>query len=285
MFKPKLSTSVSFVVGKGLVDGEYLYDIDEKLCERLKELKKLGFDAVELDVCGMNYAWAAEKTLKYSLEAAREADITVNSVHYPFGNTWVDLASPWEADRKEIVKWFGKVFKITDEYGVRAHVLHPGGIDVTKPELYDVYKDRFHDSVRGLTELTDAYVCIEDMVGGELFNTVDKMEAMLKAVPKACIVLDVNHLLHDTPYDAVKRLGNRIKTLHISDYDFVYERHLMPGEGKIDWNRLIEELENVGYDGRFNYELNMAQHGYTYEQIKENYENLFADYRQYKATK
>lgn len=282
MFKPELSTSVNLVVGKGLKDGEYRYGVDENFPKLLKNLKEKGFKAVELDVCGMLYAWVAERCLNESLEIAKDIGITVNSVHYPFGEMWNDLASPWKADRKEIVKWFGKLFKITDKYGVRAHVLHPGGLDVTK-ENYSSFINGFYDSVNGLTKQTAAFVCIENMIVGELLNTVDKVEEMLTAVRGAYTVLDVNHLLYDKPQDAVRRLKGKIKTLHISDYDFVKERHEMPKTGKIDWNDLILALEEVGYDGRFNYELDMAKHGYTYDDIKVNYEELFSDYAEFKS--
>ena len=67
MFKPELSTSVGYVVGKGLKDGEYLYALDPAVKKDLRELKAAGINSVELDVCGMHYAWAFEKLLKSSL--------------------------------------------------------------------------------------------------------------------------------------------------------------------------------------------------------------------------
>ena len=50
-------------------------------------------------------------------------------------------------------------------------------------------------------------------------------------------------------------MGGRIITLHVSDYDFVDERHLLPGEGKNPWGEILRALEEVGYDGRFTYEV------------------------------
>ena len=282
MFKPEWSASVGYVIGKGLKDGEYLYALDPAVKKDLGELKAAGINSVELDVFGMHYAWAFEKLLKSSLREVTKAGVTLNSVHYPFGVTWMDLASPWEADRLEIVKWIGKQIRTVDEFRPRAHVFHPGG-DGIKACDADEYMTKLCDSVNRLADLTDAYVCIEIMVGGELFNTVDKAEKLLERVPKANIVLDVNHLLHDKPEEAVLRLGDRIKTLHISDYDFVYERHLMPLEGKINWNAVISALEKTGYDGRFNYELDMKKYGYNYKQISEKYEKLFSDYNKSRA--
>lgn len=282
MYKPELSTSINPVIGLGLKDGEYRYGFDSNFAKQLNELKDLGFKAIELDICGMQYAWVAERLLKEAFEIVKEIGITVNSLHYPYDITWVDLASPWDADIVEIVKWFGKMFKITDSFGVRAHVLHPGGQYVNERN-YDSYITKFYNSVNELTKLSDSFVCIENMVGGQLLTDVNKVEQMLAAAPDAYVVLDVNHLLRDKPQDAVRRLGKRIKTLHISDYDFVYERHEMPGQGKIDWNALIAALEETGYDGRFNYELNMSKYGYTFADIKNNYEQLFSAYEANKS--
>ena len=53
----------------------------------------------------------------------------------------------------------------------------------------------------------------------------------------------------------MKKLGKDIITLHISDYDFVDERHWLPKEGKTDWDSLIKALVECGYDGVWMYEV------------------------------
>jgi len=51
-------------------------------------------------------------------------------------------------------------------------------------------------------------------------------------------------------------VGDKIITVHISDYDFVDERHWLPGEGKLDWQRMLKCFEKVGYQGVWLYEIN-----------------------------
>ena len=82
--------------------------------------------------------------------------------------------------------------------------------------------------------------------------------------------MDVNHLLWDNAEDAVLDFGDRIYTLHISDYDKVDERHWLPGKGVIDWKKLIQNLQKIGYQGVFNYE----SEG-TSKEVKENFISLF----------
>jgi sugar phosphate isomerase/epimerase len=44
-------------------------------------------------------------------------------------------------------------------------------------------------------------------------------------------------------------------TSHVSDYDFVDERHLLPGEGKVDFEKLLSDLFENGYVGGWLYEV------------------------------
>ena len=133
-----------------------------------------------------------------------------------------------------------------------------------------------------LAKLTKVPICIENMVLGRMTNTIDKIVAFAEKAPNAYVVLDTNHYLAERPEDAILRLGNRIKALHISDNNFVVEQHKLPGDGLNDWNKIIGALETIGYDGMFNYEFNMNHKGYTCEGIVENYNKLFEEYNKSK---
>jgi sugar phosphate isomerase/epimerase len=58
--------------------------------------------------------------------------------------------------------------------------------------------------------------------------------------------------------DYINDVGNTIVTTHISDYDFKDERHWLPGEGKIDWQKLLGALKNIGYSGVWLYEMDLT---------------------------
>ena len=51
------------------------------------------------------------------------------------------------------------------------------------------------------------------------------------------------------------KVGDKIITLHVSDYDFMNERHWLPGEGQNDWQKIIKSLKEVGYTGVWMYEI------------------------------
>ena len=122
------------------------------------------------------------------------------------------------------------------------------------------------------------------MVGGNLTNGVNQLKEYADKTKNGYVVIDVNHFLNeDRGEDAILAIGDKVKTLHISDNDFVYERHMMPGDGLNDWNKIIGALEKIGYKGMFNYELNVLKYDYPYKEIVANYEKLFKEYNETKG--
>ncbi len=53
------------------------------------------------------------------------------------------------------------------------------------------------------------------------------------------------------------KLRDKIITTHISDYDFIDEKHWLPGEGKVDWEAMISKFEEIGYKGVWMYEVGL----------------------------
>jgi len=69
------------------------------------------------------------------------------------------------------------------------------------------------------------------------------------------VCFDTNHLLSENICDFIYAVGDKIVTTHISDYDFVDEKHWICGEGKIDWQAIYKALVDIGYKGPWLYEL------------------------------
>lgn len=55
--------------------------------------------------------------------------------------------------------------------------------------------------------------------------------------------------------DFIRYFGSRIKMLHMHDNDGVNDQHLIPGLGYINWPAVFDALDEIGYDGYYNYEL------------------------------
>ena len=63
------------------------------------------------------------------------------------------------------------------------------------------------------------------------------------------------------PAEVIRRLGNRITLLHLNDNDTLTDQHKMPLSGSIDWASVLGALEEVGYRGVYNMELNLKRYG------------------------
>ena len=114
-------------------------------------------------------------------------------------------------------------------------------------------------------------LCLENLPRTCLGRTSDEMLRFLDAIPTLRAVFDTNHSLMEDNVHFIRAIGEKIVTLHVSDYDFADEKHWLPLEGKNDWEAILSALEDVNYAGRFLYEL---CNGYSYEAVAENYRRL-----------
>lgn len=59
------------------------------------------------------------------------------------------------------------------------------------------------------------------------------------------------------PEEMIRILGSEISILHLHDNNSHWDDHLLPGMGNIKWPAVFEALEDVGYNGVYNFELAM----------------------------
>ena len=66
-------------------------------------------------------------------------------------------------------------------------------------------------------------------------------------------------------------------SLHISDYDFIDERHDLLGHGINQWGKLLDLLENAGYSGPALYEIRHVvseERIISFDEVTENINSL-----------
>ena len=116
------------------------------------------------------------------------------------------------------------------------------------------------ESLNSLAEIVSNYggvIAVENLPRTCLGKNSAEILDLISANDKLKVCFDTNHLLVDTNLNFMEKLGDKIVTLHVSDYDFVNERHWLPGEGKNDWQGILEALKEINYDGIWLYEINM----------------------------
>lgn len=217
-----------------------------------------GISAVELS-CSSDPA--RQPDLRKVRREAYAAGILVWSMHLPFMPFQnINIASPDRELRGKSVNFLADLIRAGGEIGVPTFVIHPSGEPIP-PELRREQMKCSQDSLSKLAPVAasvGATLAVEDLPRTCLGNCSQDILELLTADPRLRVCFDTNHLLGETIADFVRRVGKYIVTVHVSDYDFIDEKHWMPGEGKIDWVELMDLLDEIDYRGVFLYELGLC---------------------------
>ncbi len=68
-----------------------------------------------------------------------------------------------------------------------------------------------------------------------------------------------------TPAEFIRSMGSSIKCLHLNDNNTLTDQHKPPKTGVIDWDDVFKALDEVGYNGIYNLELNLQHFGKGFE--------------------
>ena len=226
----------------------------------LDSLARAGIDCVELSIPGREFA-----RFDFGVFAARarDAGLDIRSFHLPFylapEDGPVDPASLDEDVRQRTSRLHAQCIRTAASIGARLAVVHACLERESEPQRQERIA-RAKESLVALADVAESEgvtVCVEDLPRTCLGNTAEEMADLVSCDERLRVCFDTNHLLLGSHADFLRLLGPKIVATHISDYDFVNERHWLPGEGKIDWRALMDGLDAIGYAGAFTYELSL----------------------------
>ncbi len=226
---------------------------DERLFEGLS---RAGIFDVEIS---RSYQDETENIDYKKLKELSEAfGINLWSFHLPFAH---DVSLCIESLNKEVrdfsLRFLSEHIKRAAGIGIDKIVIHGSSEPIKDGERAEKLK-LSKDSLYYLADVAfkhGAVVAVENLPRTCLGNDSYELAEMIAVHDNLKVCFDVNHLLKEDHEAFVKNLGNKIITTHISDYDFVDERHWLPGEGDIDWNCLYSLLKSIDYGGVFLYEV------------------------------
>lgn len=224
--------------------------------EMLTAIREGGVTHVEL-----SYGKSAYDGMDVAATAAmiRAHGLVMHSLHLPFSRELdISLADP--TLREATMACQMDLLKRGAAAGIPLFVIHPS----SEPIADEDRSARMAQSKESLAELTELAVslgvtlAVEDLPRTCLGNCSAEMLELLSAHPALRSCFDTNHLLGEDAPAYVRAVGDRIVTTHVSDYDFINERHWLPGEGKQDFLGILVALREVGYKGPWLYELGLA---------------------------
>lgn len=208
----------------------------------------------------------------------RESGIRLWSVHIPYGNAF-DPSVTEEAVWRKVEQNIFDYLELLRPLGKFPYViLHPS---------FEVIEDnqraaRLESLLRNLPKLAKevqwrfgAKIALECLPRICLGNTSSELNRIISQIPEVSVCFDTNHLLQEDPVDGAYAFGNRIQSLHVSDFDGVDEKHWIPVQqsSPIDWTRFFRLLDKVDYQGPFLFEVgrnnyNDALDGYFEDMAK-----------------
>lgn len=266
----KKGTSLSFVHG-------------DLTPQTLKNIKDAGIECIEIsmsmDMLVHKFGFI-EKAEEYG-KMISDAGLELWSLHLPFSRT-IDISLPRKFERDYAVGMHTELIKAAAKAGARVCVLHPSSEPIADKDRPMRIKYS-HESVKKLTAVADSVgitIAVENLPRTCLTRTPDEMAAIIKDT-SANMCFDANHSLTLTNLEylaKIKEYGIRVATVHFSDYDFIDERHRIPGDGINDWNAILETLESMDYKGVLMYEVSSIpkdrEVGYTLSDLFENMQKL-----------
>ncbi|MCL2518737.1 MAG: sugar phosphate isomerase/epimerase [Oscillospiraceae bacterium] len=236
--------------------------------EKFEQCAKNNIDCVELFLHDDNFPLYAKNYVE------------LWSAHLPFSQK-LDISSPVDADRELTMEKHQYLIRKAAENGIKTIVLHPSSEPITDDERpFRVKKSR--ENIIILAKLCGelgVILAVENLPRTCLCNTSGEMLALLSGI-NATLCFDTNHSLIETNpvfLENVLKGGLKVRTLHISDYDFVDERHRLPGDGVTDWKAVMNLLEQYGYEGPLMYEVSRKpkeREEITLEELADNQRRL-----------
>lgn len=241
----------------------------------LEKAADAGLDLVE--IFGVDGDRHTEDGIWKSLAGwSKETGVDIWSIHLPFGDAIKCDVSQWDP-----VWWnkakreYTRLICRASEAGAKVAVLHGSVLEPIPRHVRESMKRCAVDHMGILLEVcreNGMTLALEDLPRTCLGNTSDEILEFIGQLPDLRVCFDVNHLLQEDHTSFIEKLGKYIVTTHISDYDFVDEKHWFPMDGKIDWKKLQEDLERADYSGPFLYET--MPYGKTWADVRKNFEML-----------
>lgn len=241
--------------------------------EEMAQAARAGVAYVEVGISGRGTEAEIRQKALHARRMAHEAGLKVWSCHLPFSRT-MDISVLDDSARRANVAYLSRMIALCGEVGAQKVVLHPSSEPIADGER----EQRIRNSISSIGELRlaaariGAELCIEDLPRTCLGRNSAELLRLVAPYPDVKICFDTNHLLTEDPLHFVAACGERIATVHVSDYDGVDERHWLPGKGVVDWPALHGALVEAGYKGPFLYELKRGEG--SFDEMVSIYEKL-----------
>lgn len=261
LFLAGLVTAAALWTGCSQADdslGKSMGRWDKFSVESMTQNRIDGLEYIEVtmnNVIGKDTAGVRDRAalLKAQIDSA---GLKVWSVHMPYSRK-IDISILDSAKRAEVVDHVAQMMRVAGVFNAPNIVLHPSSEPIAPDERVERLACS-HESIGILAPVAKeigAVLCVENLPRTCLGRNGQEMMYLIGGYDNVGLCFDVNHLIYQSHEDFLKNIDKgTIKTVHLSDYNFTDERHLLPGVGHIDWQPLWKGIRANGYKGIFMFE-------------------------------
>jgi len=243
----------------------------------IRALAAAGFDAFDMafmDLSSPMFGEGWRQHTAHLAETARRAGIVCNQAHapYPTHRAETEENRPYN-DR--ILDHVLRSMEAAAMLGAPCIVVHPWHHRPYAENAEVLFSENmeFYRSLAPYAKAFGIRIAIENMWqrrdgrSGPIVDSVCAppkelaryLDALGDSVFTACLDLGHCGLCGHDGAEAIRTLGGRLGALHVHDNDGISDRHVLPGEGRANWESILQALSDVGYRGDFTFEA----HGFT----------------------
>lgn len=166
-------------------------------------------------------------------------------VVHPFFFGYEDQLDP-DVERELNLTGYGKLIPAAKKYGVT----------ICLENMFGAHRGKVYAACCQNPDDVNFYIdTLNEMAGEKIFAF--------------CYDSGHSNLIGRDVYAVIRKLGHRIECLHIHDNDGWEDQHLAPYMGRLDWNRFIRGMKEIGYRGVLNFESHGVISSFDHEIVPE----------------
>lgn len=260
----------------------------------LEIAKEVGADAVDFSLdsqCSLNenslYSKSEEEIIAHYTAVKKKADELGLVISQTHGRLRIYFNDPI---KDEAVFKDGRTdCMVTKILGAPYTVMHAIATSVTGPEadgnfMHELCFNTFERLLKYAKEF-GVKIAMETMGDAPVYGccdyfgylsqfkkAYDRISAHEDNADYFCCCIDTGHVNkamrfdnNPTPATFIRAMGSAVKCLHLNDNNTLTDQHKPPMTGVIDWNDVLSALDEIGYDGVYNLELNLQHFGKGFE--------------------
>jgi sugar phosphate isomerase/epimerase len=244
----------------------HLYHEQRLSREHLAEIAAHGFEAVEVFATRSHFDYHDPAAIARLAEWLKDTGLALHGIHAPVtdrvspGEQWGEVISNAVSDsaaRQAAVREADTALNIARRIPADVFIVHLGTPATKGGENNRTAALQSVEEICRLAEPVGIRVAFEVIPNplSDAASLVDLLERDLDA-PRTGICLDFGHaFLQGDVADTIEIVAEHLITTHVHDNKGKKDEHLVPFEGRINWDIALMTMQKVGYDGTYLMEL------------------------------